>query len=137
MDERRHPKTDELIITASKIRDVIARRGNQNGLMVILGEQPNPFKGMCYVASALLYTLYDGSNMTLYKKKDYQGSFHWWIRTDDGVTIDITKEQYEIDGKETPSISYDGAVPSKLMWFPSYKKRIEILKQELADYMVF
>ena len=76
MDERRHPKTDELVVTASKIRDVIARRGNQNGLMVILGEQPNPFKGMCYVASALLYTLYDGSNMTLYKKKDYQGSFH-------------------------------------------------------------
>jgi hypothetical protein len=102
--------------------------------MELLGEKPNPFKGMCYVASALLYELYGGKNMTLYRKKDYSGQYHWWIKTDDGTTIDITAEQYELEGREVPSASYDGAEIAKPMWFPSYKKRIAALRKELEAF---
>lgn len=123
----------ELENTATIITYCIQNREKPNALMVLLGEKPNPFKGMCYVASALLYQLYDGKGLTLYKKKDYSGQYHWWIRTDDGKTIDMTAEQYIIEGKEVPSLSYENAEVSKPMWFPSYKKRIEVLKKEFLE----
>jgi hypothetical protein len=116
---------------ASSIKEVIRKRGETNALMDLLGEKPNPFKGMCYVATMVLYEIFEGKGMSLYKKKDYKGEYHWWIKMDDGRTIDITAEQYTIDGKEVPSCSYDGAILSKPMWFPSYKKRILVLKNEL------
>jgi hypothetical protein len=136
MPEPNNQFTEQLILTASRIRDIISSKGKQNTLMEMLGEKPNPFKGMCYVASALLYGLYDGKNMTLYRKKDYSGQYHWWIKTDDGTTIDMTREQYEIEGKEVPSASYDGAEIAKPMWFPSYKKRIAALKTELEAFQL-
>jgi hypothetical protein len=116
---------------ASSIKEVIRRRGETNALMDLLGEKPNPFKGMCYVATMVLYEIFEGKGMSLYKKKDYKGEYHWWIKMDDGRTIDITAEQYTIEGKEVPSSSYNGAILSKPMWFPSYKKRILVLKNEL------
>ena len=125
----------KIIKRAALIKKVIASKGYTNPLAEMLGERPNPFKGMCYVASALLYELFDGEGMTLYRKKDYSGQYHWWIKTDDGDTIDITAEQYECEGRKAPSSSYDGAEIAKLMWFPSYKKRIAVLRQELEDYM--
>ena len=128
-------RNQELIETASIIRTVIELRGKQNPLMAMLDEKPNPFKGMCYVASALLYELFEGKGMTLYRKKDYKDEYHWWIKTDEGDTIDITAEQYILEGKEVPSSSYDGAEIAKPMWFPSYKKRINILKDELMEYL--
>lgn len=128
-------RNQELINTASIIRNVIAEKALINPLAEMLGEKPNPFKKMCYVASALLYELYDGNGMTLYRKKDYKDEYHWWIRTDEGDTIDITAEQYIIEGKEVPSSSYDRAEIAKPMWFPSYKKRISVLKDELMEYL--
>ena len=127
--------TEELLFTAKCIRNVISERAETNPLMEMLDEKPNPFRNMCYVASALLYELFDGKGVTLYKKKDYKDDYHWWIRTDDGETIDITAEQYSIDGKEVPSMSYEGAVVAELMWYPSYKKRIAVLKEELKEYL--
>jgi len=126
---------EELYQTADFIKEVIRAKAYVNPLAEMLGDKPNPFKGMCYVASALLYQLYDGAGMTLYKKRDNTGQFHWWIRTDDGETIDITAGQYEDFGIESPSKSYDGAVVAKLMWFPSYKRRIDLLKQDLEEYI--
>ena len=125
----------KIIKRAALIKKVIASKGYTNPLAEMLGERPNPFKGMCYVASALLYELFDGEGMTLYKKKDYKDDYHWWIKMDSGETIDITAEQYTLEGKEVPSSSYDGAVVAKLMWFPSYKKRIAVLRQELQEYL--
>ena len=135
MELSKMERNQELIDTASIIRNVIAERASINPLAEMLGEKPNPFKKMCYVASALLYELYDGKGMTLYRKKDDGGEYHWWIKTDAGDTIDITKEQYTIEGREVPSSSYDGAEIAKPMWFPSYKKRIAALKEELLGYL--
>jgi hypothetical protein len=125
----------EPLSLANHIRDVINARGVVNPLMKMLGEKPNPFRNMCYVASALLYELCDGEGMTLYKKKDYKDDYHWWIKMDSGETIDITAEQYTLEGKDVPSSSYDGAVVAELMWFPSYKKRIAVLRQELEEHL--
>lgn len=125
----KNPYSIEFIV--SSIKEVIRRRGETNALMDLLGEKPNPFKGMCYVATMVLYEIFEGKGMSLYKKKDYKGEYHWWIKMDDGRTIDITAEQYTIEGKEVPSSSYNGAILSKPMWFPSYKKRILVLKNEL------
>lgn len=128
-------KDIEPLSIANHIRDVINTRGFVNPLMEMLGEKPNPFRNMCYVASALLYELFNGECMTLYKKKDYKDDYHWWIKMDSGETIDITAEQYTLEGKDVPSSSYDGAVVAELMWFPSYKKRIAILRQELEEHL--
>lgn len=126
---------DELLQTAKLIRDTIALRGESNALMELIGARPNPFRKMCYVASALLYKLHNGEGMTLYKKRDYAGEYHWWIRTDDGETIDITAEQYSIEGKEIPSSSYDGAEVGEIMWYPSYKDRMNTLEKELLEHI--
>lgn len=70
-------KDIEPLSIANHIRDVINTRGFVNPLMEMLGEKPNPFRNMCYVASALLYELFNGECMTLYKKKDYKDDYHW------------------------------------------------------------
>lgn len=103
--------------------------------MDLIGEKPNPFKGECYVASALVYTIFDGKGLTLYRKKDFENKFHWWIKTNEGVTIDITADQYLIQGQDVPSSSYENAEASKPMWFPSYKKRVAKMMDELALYI--
>lgn len=120
---------------ASSIKEVIREKGQSNALMDLLNEKPNPFKGMCYVASMVLYDIFEGKDMDLYKKRDYNGDYHWWIKMKDGRTIDITEDQYIIEGKEVPSTSKDGAILSKPMWFPSYKKRISVLKDELVSHL--
>ena len=96
----------KIIKRAALIKKVIASKGYTNPLAEMLGERPNPFKGMCYVASALLYELFDGEGMTLYRKKDYSGQYHWWIKTDDGDTIDITFDSATIESTE--SLDSDG-----------------------------
>ena len=118
------------------IRNTILMRTSPNELMRQLELIPNPFYGQCYVASALLYEMFDGKNMELWKKKDYKDEFHWWIKlVDTGEIIDITAEQYSIDKKPCPSDDTDGAVKAELMWFPSYKKRVKQLKKELLEYI--
>jgi hypothetical protein len=118
------------------IRNTILMRTSPNEIMRQLELIPNPFYGECYVASALLYEMFDGKNMQLYKKKDYKYEYHWWIKlVDTGEIIDITAEQYSIDKKPCPSADTDGAIKAELMWFPSYKKRVAKLKKELLDYI--
>jgi len=118
------------------IRNTLLMRTAPNELMRQLELIPNPFYGECYVASALLYEMFDGKNMQLFKKKDYKDEYHWWIKlVDTGEIIDITAEQYSIDKKPCPSADSDGAIKADLMWFPSYKTRVKKLKKELMDYI--
>jgi len=124
-----------LEIISSALYEIIRAKGVSNALMEAIGEKPNPFKGQCYVVSALLYDIFDGEGLELYRKKDFENQYHWWIKTLDGHTIDITGEQYEIQNQIRPSSSYDGAEKAKPMWFPSYKKRMEKLKEELKEFI--
>jgi hypothetical protein len=124
-----------IAFVANAIYQIIKSSAVPNPLMDAFGETPNPFKGECYVASALLYQKFGGVGMVLYRKKDYANQYHWWIKTDEGYTIDITREQYSIEKKEVPSYSYVGAEKAKPMWFPSYKKRIKVLEEKLDAYM--
>jgi len=124
-----------VVFVANAIYQIIKSSAVPNTLMEVLGEVPNPFKGECYIASALLYQKFGGVGMVLYRKKDYANQYHWWIKTDEGYTIDITREQYSIERKEVPSNSYVGAEQAKPMWFPSYKKRIKVLEEKLDAYM--
>ena len=128
--------TDKNIETISNaIYQTIKNRQPENALSQMLEVEPNPFKNQCYVATALLYEWFKGQRMTLYKKKDLTNQYHWWIKTDAGKTIDITADQYLLEGLETPSSNYEGATNAELMWFPSYKKRIKKLRDELEEYL--
>ena len=130
------PTDKNIEIISNAIYQVIKNRAPENALSQMLDVKPNPFKQQCYVATALLYEYFNGQRMTLYKKKDLTDQYHWWIKTDADITIDITAEQYLIEGLESPSSNYEGSIKDpKLMWFPSYKKRIKKLKEELTDYI--
>ena len=129
------PTSANIRYVADAIYQVIKLDAKSNVLMDVLGEVPNPFKGECYVASALLYQKFGGVGMVLYRKKDFTNQYHWWIKTANGETIDITGEQYLIQGRDIPSSSYDEAEKAKPMWFPSYKKRIKVLEEKLDAYM--
>ena len=110
--------------SATLIEKVIANRGGDN-----------PLKGECYIASMVLYELYDGKNMNLVKKMDVNGQYHWWLEYWSGnkiEIIDITREQYVNENKPCPSDNPEGRVIGKPMRYQSYKKRIRRLKDELT-----
>ena len=53
--------------------------------------------------------------------------------TDSGTVIDITADQYSIEGQPIPSDDPEDAERSNLMGFPSYKKKVQKLMAELHD----
>ena len=116
---------EDVLCSADLIRQALMAR-----------QKENPFLGECYVASALLYDLYDGENLTLVKKMDSVGVYHWWVVFDDGEThmdIDITKDQYHLRNLPCPSSSPEDCIISKKMGFASYKKRIKKLEEEVLE----
>lgn len=102
-------------------------------------DKPNPYKGECYIASALLYEMYNGENMHFCRKLDCYGQYHWWIYYNDGFNkrdIDITKKQYYIENVPCPSDDRQGVGIAKKMTYPSYKKRIQRLREKVETYKV-
>ena len=102
----------------------------------MLDVKPNTMKGKCYIASAALYQFFDGNNLNLYRKKDIAGEYHWWCITDDGIVIDITSSQYEIEGLPIPSQSITGAEKMKPLWFPSLKDKVSYIIKETRKMLV-
>ena len=87
-------KKEAIEVCALYIKEIIKGKLVTNALMEAIGEVANPLKGWCYVACALLYQKFDGQGMNLYKMKDNNDIFHWWIVLDaSGEVIDITREQ--------------------------------------------
>ena len=120
-------------VFAEHIRNCIKQRGI-NALQTLIGEDTNPFKDECIPASYLLYEVYKNMGMKLFKKRDYKNNYHWWNKIGE-TTIDITKEQYTLEGKPVPSDDYTDATKERPMNFPSYWKRVEKLKVEMKEYI--
>ena len=116
----------------------------------------NAFKGKCYEATVGIYELCDGEGLTLYRTKDDEGVWHWFMvidhlyeeRIKEGYTgdflIDPTAYQYSIDGKVAPTHSIrhgkvgeelDKAEKMKPLHFPSYKEKVKAFKDKLKSYM--
>ena len=136
---RTYPYNIEAIkVCASYIKELIKTKLITNALMEAIGEVANPLKGWCYVACALLYQKFNGEGMNLYKMKDDNDIFHWWIVLDaSGEVIDITREQYEIEGLLPPyenKTSSNIIEKASLMGFNSYKKKVAALEEELQTY---
>jgi len=127
-------------ICALYIKEIIKTKLVTNALMQQIGEVANPLKGWCYVSCSLLYQKFDGQGMKLYKMKDVTDTYHWWIVLDDGEEIiDITREQYEIEGA-VPPYEYESGVNvrerASLMGFQSYKKKVYALDEELVVFEI-
>ena len=129
------PTSRNLKILAKAIKQVLINRDETTYMQELLGYKSNPLKNECYVASKLLYDMMRGNGISLYKKKDAYDKWHYWLKTDEGETIDITAEQYVIDGVEVPSSSYKDALEAETLWYPSYKDRIKQLHSELIEYI--
>ena len=119
-----------------------------NPLQEMMGETPNPLKGKCYIASAVLYMVFDKEGMTLWRcedtaipsKKKNPQRYHWWVITDDGVRIDITEEQYSIEGRQSPATSDNPTIQKMdLLWYPSLADKVKSLttkiKGQMLDYL--
>ena len=106
-----------------------------NALADMLGVKPNPLKGKCYEASALMYDIFGSKLLTLYRKKDFEGIYHWWCIDKWNRVIDITAEQYEIEGHEVPSSNMENAEKQYPMSFMSYRKKVNILKGNLRIHL--
>jgi len=118
----------EQVIASSKlIEEVISKE-----------DKPNPYKGECYIASALLYEMYEGDYMHFCRKLDCYGDYHWWIYYNDGVHkghIDMTSKQYYIENEPCPSDNEAGIGIADRLTYKSYKKRIQALKDKVDAYM--
>ena len=100
-------------------------------------DKPNPYKGECYIASALLYEMYDGDYMHFCRKLDCYDQYHWWIYYNDGVNkrhIDMTNKQYYIENVDCPSDDMHGIGIANKLPYSSYKKRIQRLKDKVEQY---
>ena len=131
-------KKEAIEVCALYIKELIKTKLVTNALMEAIGEVANPLKGYCYVACALLYQKFNGQGMNLHKIKDNNDIFHWFIvLSASGEIIDITREQYEIEGLLPPyedKSSSNIVEKASLMGFNSYKKKVAALEEELQTY---
>ena len=90
----------------------------------------NPYEGMCYVASIVLKNLV-GRKVILWKVKDHNRQFHYWLETKEGEVIDLTKQQYEVNNISAPSSGAAARLKEqgRRMSFASYKKKEDKLME--------
>ena len=115
---------------ANIIRGILLNDNPPKMVNILLGEKYNPLLGLCYPPAGLIYKSFNGIT-TLYRKKDFEDVYHWWIIDKWGRTIDITRDQYVIRGRSVPSDSLDDAEKSKPLSFPYYRKKIDKLEQRV------
>jgi len=104
-----------------------------NPLQSFLEETPNPLKGKCYICSATIQRIFGKENISLWrcedeaipKSKKHPQRFHWWCVTKDGVIIDVTEEQYTIEGRLSPA-AIDGVEKEERneLWYPTLKDKV-------------
>jgi hypothetical protein len=136
MDPKSYINPNRIDEIALAIENTIKLRQPINGLENALGIEPNPYKGECYIASALMQDIFGKEYIDLYRKKDYKNQCHWWIFDKfANKTIDITRKQYVIEGKPVPSNSYENAEKSSKLGFSSHKIRVEKVRKELLEYL--
>ena len=102
-------------------------------------------KGKCYTTTIALYQMWDEGGLSLYRKKDYEGIYHWFIIVDELLEdrkngkftgtylIDITGRQYGWGDKNKSPIKDLDTDPSILetceymkapLHYPSYKDKV-------------
>jgi hypothetical protein len=79
--------------------------------------------GHCHTASGVLYKIFGPKNVKMFRAKDDEGLYHWWVVDKDNKIIDPTHEQYTLLGKKPP---YLEGKKAGMLGF-SYKKRVLIL----------
>ena len=94
----------------------------------------NPYEGMCYIASIALKNIV-GRKVILWKVKDHNRQFHWWLETKDGEVIDLTKQQYEMNNIAVPSSGAAARLKEqgRRMTFSSYKKKEEKMMEIIEE----
>ena len=94
----------------------------------------DPYAGQCYVASAALKKLV-GRELVLYRTRDHQERFHWWLETKDGQVIDLTSKQYTEHGHPVPSDEPMNQNKEKrsYMSFDSYRKRVDVVLERMNE----
>ena len=115
-----------------------------------------PFKGRCYETTVAIYEMMDGNGLSLYRKKDIYGVWHWFMvidhlyeqRQNDGYEgdflIDVTGRQYRHPvpspthtvrfgkkGKELEKCD----LMKKPLHYPSYKEKVEKFKKRILESM--
>ena len=135
MDKPIKSTSKNLQILANTIKNTIILRDKNTYLQDFAGRVCNPLKGECYVASAFLYDLVGGKNVSLYKTLDCNNQYHWCIKDIRGEIFDITGEQYSLEGMPIPSFSNGTDIKSYKLGFSSYKKRVMRLELEFLEYI--
>ena len=135
MDKPIISTSKNLQILANTIKNTIILRDKNTYLQDFAGRVCNPLKGECYVASAFLYDLVGGKNVSLYKTLDCNNQYHWCIKDIRGEIFDITGEQYSLEGMPIPSFSNGTDIKSYKLGFSSYKKRVMRLELEFLEYI--
>lgn len=125
MDKSIKPTSRNLRILSNAIKETI-----------LLRDKNNPLKGECYIASAFLYDLVGGKQVSLYKILDCNNQYHWCIKLlITGEIFDITGDQYSLENLPVPTFYNNGEIKSSKMGYTSYKKRIMRLELEFEEFI--
>jgi hypothetical protein len=87
--------------------------------------------GHCHTSSGALYKIFGPQNMKLFRNKDDEGLYHWWVVDNMGKIIDPTAEQYTLLNRTPP---YEGGVKKSILGF-EYRKRVNILVDRVISGM--
>lgn len=87
--------------------------------------------GHCHTASGVIYKLFGPKNVHMYRAKDDEDLYHWWIVDKKGKVIDLTAEQYTLLGKQPP---YKNGKKAGILGF-AYKKRVNILLERVKQVL--
>lgn len=96
-----------------------------NILADMLGTKPNPLKGKCYEATCTMYKIFGSKIVELWRCPDVYGDFHWFCTNKWGDLIDITAEQYTIEGHKSPAENKNEWSKQYPLSFMSMRKRVD------------
>jgi len=91
----------------------------------------NPTFGHCHNASGSLYKIFGHRHLHMYRAKDDQDIWHWWVMDNDNRIIDLTSEQYTDRGKTPP---YAEGQKSGLLNFEYRKRVLRLTDRVMYEY---
>jgi hypothetical protein len=85
--------------------------------------------GHCHTASSVIYKIFGPKNVHLFRAKDDEGLYHWWVVDKHGKIVDPTHEQYTLLGRKAP---YEQGTKATMLGF-EYRKRVKELYNRVCS----
>lgn len=84
--------------------------------------------GHCHTVCGVLQKIFGSKIISVWRSQDDEGLYHWWAVDKDGKIIDLTADQYTLNGKVPP---YETGQKTVLLGYYRNKRKVSILLERV------